>query len=62
MTLEFGYWVLKQNAVDCEREQFEMIDLFVGKHFTGEPIRPSTLKLLDELARLIESQWTTIGP
>lgn len=54
--------MLKQNAVDCEREQFEMIDLFVGKHFTGEPIRPSTLKLLDELARLIESQWTTIGP
>lgn len=62
LTLEFGYWVLQQNGVDCTPDQFELIDLFGGKYFKGEPIRPSTLKLLDDMARHIESQWPTIEP
>lgn len=62
LTLEFGYWVLQQNDVNCNPEQLELIDLFGGKHFKGEPTRSSTLKLLDEIAHHIESQWATIDP
>ncbi|MGQ4660964.1 hypothetical protein [Lysobacter sp. F6437] len=60
LTLEFGYWVLRQNGVAAKPHQFELIDLFSGKYFQGEPTRPATLKLLDELAQHIESQWPTI--
>ena len=62
LTLEFGYWVLAQNGVAVEPHQFEVIDLFGGKHFQGQPIRPSTLQLLEDIARHIESQWPTIDP
>jgi len=27
LTLEFGYWVLKQNGVDVKPHQFEVIDV-----------------------------------
>src|SRR5690606_15610105 len=37
LTLEFGYWVLAQNGVPVEPHQFELIDLFGGKHFVGQP-------------------------
>lgn len=62
LTLEFGYWVLKQNGVKVEPHQFELIDLFSGKYFQGQPTRPGTLKMLDELAQHIESQWPSIDP
>ena len=62
LTLEFGYWVLQQNGVDVKAHQFELIDLFSGKYFQGQPMRPATLKMLDELAQHIESQWPTIEP
>ncbi len=62
LTLEFGYWVLKQNGIDVEPHQFELIDLFSGKYFKGRPMRPDTLKMLDDMALHIESQWPTIEP
>lgn len=62
LTLEFGYWVLRQNNVDVEPDQMELIDLFSGRSFRGETIRPTTLDLLDELAAHIESQWYSIDP
>jgi hypothetical protein len=62
LTLEFGYWVLRQNDVKARPEQFELIDLFSGKYFQGQPIRPETLNMLDDMARHIESQWSTIEP
>lgn len=62
LTLEFGYWVLKQNGLDVKPHQFELIDLFAGKYFQGQPTRPETLKMLDEVAQHIESQWPTIDP
>jgi len=62
LTLEFGYWVLKQNGVVVKPHQLELIDLFSGRYFQGQPTRPETLKMLDELARQIESQWPTIEP
>ena len=62
LTLEFGYWVLKQNGIDVKPHQFELIDLFSGKYFQGQATRPATLKMLDELAQHIESQWVTIEP
>jgi len=62
LTLEFGYWVLKQNGVKVEPHQMELIDLFSGRYFQGQPMRPATLNLLDELAQHIESQWPTIEP
>ena len=62
LTLEFGYWVLKENGLDVEPHQFELIDLFSGKYFQGQPTRPETLKMLDHLAQHIESQWPTIDP
>lgn len=62
LTLEFGYWVLKQNGVEVEPHQLELIGLFFGKYFQGQPTRPATLKMLDELAQHIESQWPTIEP
>lgn len=62
LTLEFGYWVLTQNGVEAQPHQFELIDLFSGKYFQGQPMRPATLKMLDEMAQHIESQWPTIEP
>lgn len=62
LTLEFGFWVLRQNDVDVQPDHFELIDLFSGRHIIGQPIRPSTLMMLDELAQSIESQWPTIDP
>lgn len=62
LTLEFGYWVLTQNGVEAKPQQFELIDLFSGKYFQGQPIRPETLKMLDNMAQHIESQWPTIEP
>ena len=62
LTLECGYWVLKQNGVKVKPHQLELIDLFSGKFFQGQPMRPATLKMLDELAQHIESQWPTIEP
>lgn len=62
LTLEFGYWVLIQNGVNALPHQFELIDLFSGRHIQGQPIRPETLKMLDDMARYIESQWLTIDP
>lgn len=62
LTLEFGYWVLMQNGVDARPHQFELIDLFSGRYFQGQPIRPKTLKMLDDMAQYIESQWPTIEP
>lgn len=62
LTLEFGYWVLTENGADAQPYQFELIDLFSGKYFQGQPMRPSTLKMLDEMAQHIESQWPTIEP
>lgn len=62
LTLEFGYWVLTQNGVKVQPHQFELIDLFSGKYFQGQPIRTGTLKMLDDMAQYIESQWPTIDP
>src|SRR3546814_285257 len=62
LTLEFGCWVLKQNGVEVEPRQLELIDLFSGKYFQGQPTRPATLTMLDELARHIESQVPPIEP
>ncbi|WP_152240097.1 hypothetical protein [Xanthomonas sp. LMG 12461] len=62
LTLEFGYWVLTQNGIEAKPHQFELIDLFSGKYFQGQPMRPETLKMLDDMAQHIESQWTTIEP
>jgi len=62
LTLEFGYWVLRQNGIDAKPHQFELIDLFSGKYFQGQPMRPETLKMLNDMAQYIESQWPTIEP
>lgn len=62
LTLEFGYWVLRQNGVEAKPNEFELIDLFSGKHFHGQSMRPATLKMLDDMAQHIESQWPTIEP
>lgn len=62
LTLEFGYWVLKRNGVGVKPHQLELIDLFSGKYFQGQPTRPETLKMLVQLAQHIESQWPTIEP
>lgn len=62
LTLEFGQWVLAQNGVHFEPHQFELIDLFGGMHFRGQPIRPSTVQLIDDMARHIQGQWPTIDP
>lgn len=62
LTLEFGYWVLKQNGVDVQPDELELIDLFSGGHYRGLFPRPETLKMLDELAKIIEGQWSTIEP
>ena len=62
LTLEFGYWVLKQNGVDAKPNQLEMIDLFTGTLYTGRPPRIETVKTLEEMARLIDSMWPTIEP
>jgi hypothetical protein len=62
LTLEFGRWVLTQNGVETEPHQFELIDLFSGAYLQGQTIRPSTLKMLDDMAQYIESQWPTIEP
>lgn len=62
LALEFGHWVLTQNGVDAQPEQFELIDLFSGRYFQGRPIRSQTLELLNDVAQYIESQWPTIEP
>lgn len=62
LTLEFGYWVLTQNGVEAKPHQFELIDLFSGRYFEGQSMRPETLKMLDDMALHIESQWPTIEP
>ena len=62
LTLEFGYWVLTQNGVKVQPNQFELIDLFSGRHFQGQPMRFETLKMLHDMAQHIESQWPTIDP
>lgn len=62
LTLEFGYWVLKHNGLSIKPHQLELVDLFSGSYFQGQPTRPATLKMLDELAQHIESQWPTIEP
>lgn len=62
LTLEFGYWVLSQGGVSASPNQLELIDLFSGNHFQGEPIRESSLTLLNDLAEYIEEQWATIEP
>lgn len=62
LALEFGYWVLTQCGVETKPHQFELIDLFSGKYFQGQPMRLETLKMLDDMALYIESQWPTIEP
>jgi len=62
LTLEFGYWVLSQSGVSASPNQLELIDLFSGSYFRGEPIRESSLQLLNELAEYIEEQWAIIEP
>lgn len=62
LTLEFGHWVLTQNGVEAKPHQFELIDLFSGKYFQGQDMRAETLKMLDDMAQYIESQWPTIEP
>ncbi len=62
LTLEFGHWVLAQNNVVVRPDQLELIDLFSGRYFRGQPMRPETLRMLDDMARHIESQWPTIEP
>jgi hypothetical protein len=62
LTLEFGYWILKQNGVDVLPHQLELIDLFTGKLYKGCEPSVETMKTLEEMARLIDSQWPTIDP
>ena len=62
LTLEFGYWILKQNGVEVQPHQLEMIDLFSGKFYKGREPSIETIQTLEEMARLIESQWPTIEP
>jgi hypothetical protein len=62
LTLEFGYWILKQNSVDVLPDQLELIDLFTGKLYKGREPKSETVQTLEEMARLIQSLWPTIEP
>lgn len=62
LTLEFGYWILKQNGVEVQPHQLELIDLFTGKLYKGREPSIETVETLEEMARLIDSQWPTIDP
>jgi len=62
LTLEFAYWLLRENGVEVKPRQVEFIDLFSNVLYPGRAPRKSTLRDLDENARLIESLWPTIEP
>jgi hypothetical protein len=62
LTLEFAYWLLQENNVDVRPKQVEFIDLFGRAHYSGRNPRKTTLRDLDENARLIESMWQGIEP
>jgi hypothetical protein len=62
LTLEFAHWLLRENGMEVKPKQVEFIDLFTGVLYVGRAPRKSTLRNLDENARLIESMWPTIDP
>lgn len=62
LTLEFAHWLLRENGIEIKPKQVEFIDLFTGVLYPGRAPRKSTLRNLDENARLIESMWPTIDP
>jgi len=62
LTTEFAYWLLHENGIKVRPAQVEFIDLFTGVLHVGRGLRKSTLRDLEENARLIESLWPTIDP
>lgn len=62
LTLEFALWVLRENQIEVRPRQVEFIDLFSNVLYSGRAPRKTTLRDLDENARLIESLWPTIDP
>jgi hypothetical protein len=62
LNLEFAYWLLRENNVEIKPRQVEFIDLFDGKLYTGRTPRKTTLRNLEENARLIAAMWPTIEP
>lgn len=62
LTLEFAYWLLHENGIEVKPRQVEFIDLFTNTLYLGRTPRKSTLRDLDENARLIESLWPAIEP
>jgi len=62
LTLEFGCWILKQNGVDVQPRQLELIDLFTGKLYKGQEPRVETVKTLEELVKIINKLWPEIEP
>lgn len=60
LTLEFGYWILRQNGVEAKPDQLELLDLFTGVLYRGSEPRVETIGTLEEMARLIDSLWPTI--
>lgn len=62
MTLEFAHWLLSENGVDVDPTQLEYIDLFTNVLYKGRKTRKTSMRELDENARLIETLWPTIEP
>lgn len=62
LTLEFGYWVLRQNGVEAKPHQFELFDLFSGKYFQGQPVRTAhALPVTSTLTSATTTNRTAFG-
>jgi len=62
LTLEFAHWLLGENGLSVDPSQIEFIDLFTNVLYQGRKMRKSTLKELEENARLIELLWPGLEP
>lgn len=61
-TLEFAHWLLAENGVDVDPKQLEYIDLFSNIVYSGRKARKTSMRELEENARLIEALWPVIEP
>lgn len=62
LTLEFAHWLLSENGLKVDPEQIEYIDLFTNVLHTGRKVRKSTMRELEEHAKLIELIWPGLEP
>lgn len=62
LTLELAQWLLEENGFSIKPNEVEYIDLFTNVLYVGRKVRKSTLKELDDHARLIELIWPSLDP